>query len=107
MEEQAKQAKEAKEAKQAKPIYFICHNCGPAGKILLEQWTEHTDGPHTIDVIQHEEGVAMLVSKISIKPKAEGRQLFFSFCANCGEPTPPPIEIEEKHQYCNGCDAPF
>ena len=86
-------------SQEAKNVYFICHNCGPAGKILSEQWTKHTDGPHTIDVIQHEKGVAMLVSKISIKPKPDGKQLFFSFCADCGELTRPPVEIDERLQF--------
>ena len=106
-ERSVKMEEKAKQAKEAKPIYFICHNCGPAGKILSEQWTEHTDGPHTINVIQHEEGVAMLVSRISIKPKTDGKQLFFSFCADCGELTRPPVEIDEKLQYCDYCDTTF
>ena len=40
-------------------------------------------------------------------PIGDPQEKNFSFCADCGELTLPPVEIDEKHQYCNGCDAPF
>tara|TARA_B100001971_G_scaffold186282_1_gene186121 strand:+ start:2086 stop:2409 length:324 start_codon:yes stop_codon:yes gene_type:complete len=87
-------------------LVFICHNCGPAVRVLSEQWTEHIDGPHTIDVIQHEKEVAMLISSIEIHPRGKGKQISFDFCAECGDLIPPPISIDDLHLVCDTCLSP-
>ena len=87
-------------------LVFICPNCGPAVNVLSEQWSEHTDGPHSIEVIQHEEGVAMLIGSIELHPRRKGKQIAFSFCAECGDLVPPPISIDELHHVCDTCLSP-
>jgi hypothetical protein len=72
-------------------VCFICPNCGPGIPVLSELWIKDTDGPHTIDVIHHEDAVAVLVTSIELHTKVKGVQEIFNFCARCSELIRPPI----------------
>ena len=89
MERETKQ-----EVNESKAVCFICPNCGPGIPVLAEQWTKDTDGPHTIDVVQHEDGAAVLVTSIELHTKVKGGQRIFNFCARCSELISPPIPTE-------------
>ena len=48
-------------------VTFICHSCKNIGKVFVENWNKNDDGPFKVELIQHENKVAMLIDEIHIK----------------------------------------
>lgn len=86
---------------QAKPksqeingVTFYCEACNSIGKVYVEYWTNQSDGPYKIDLIQHDDFIAIAVDEIKIIRKPKGEILQFPFCGHCGQLLDKPMDSD-------------
>ena len=76
-------------------VTFICHCCKNIGKVFVENWNKNDDGPFKIELIQHENKVAMLMDEIHIKDSNGEEVLKYGYCGVCATMLHPPVETEK------------
>ncbi len=81
---------------QLKPesLTFYSHCCKKVGKVFVENWQNGSDGPFEIEIIYHEDMVAMVQSTIKIKEKINDDVKQYAFCGDCGSLINPPVSTE-------------
>ncbi len=72
------------ESKKESGIAFFCENCTLIGKVFVECWTNKSNGPFKIELLQHEDLIAFKVDEIRINKKPKGKIIRFPFCGHCG-----------------------
>ena len=75
-------------------VVFFCNTCNQVGKVFVECWTEESEGPHKIKLIQHSEIGAVEVDEIRITAKPKGKELRYHHCGSCGDSLPAPFDKE-------------
>ena len=63
-------------------IYF-CNSCGPFVKVYKEYWTNESEGPYKVELIQCANGQAIVIETIDIKPMPEGEPVEYNYCGHC------------------------
>ncbi len=79
---------------ETQSLTFYSHCCKKVGKVFIESWNKGSDGPFEIELIYHEEMIAMTQGVIPIKDNNNNPVLKFSYCGECGSLINPPIETE-------------
>ena len=80
--------------KKKNGVTFFCDTCKIVGKVLVECWTDKSDGPYKINLVQHENLMAMEVGQISINKKPKGDTIRFHFCGHCGHLLGNPMDTD-------------
>ena len=75
-------------------VTFFCNKCNSVGKVLVECWTDNSDGPYKIELIQHENLVAKKVEQIDIHKKPKGEIYKYHFCGHCGNILNKPLDSD-------------
>ena len=65
-------------------VTFFCYECNKVGRVFVECWTDRSDGPYKIELLQHEDIKAFKVDEIRINKKPKGKIIRFPFCGHCG-----------------------
>ena len=64
---------------------FFCEKCKSIVKIFVECWTDKSDGPYKIELVQHNNTIAIKVDEIPIHDKPKGKTSRFHYCGVCGQ----------------------
>jgi hypothetical protein len=75
-------------------VVFCCQSCDSIGKVYVECWTEKSDGPYKIDLVEHDLTGAIKVDEIQIVNKPGGKELRFYHCGDCGRILGHPQDID-------------
>jgi hypothetical protein len=75
-------------------VTFFCDRCNTVGKVFVECWTDGSDGPYKVDLVQHENHIAFAVGEIIITRKPKGDTIRYHFCGNCGQLLDTPIDFD-------------
>ena len=79
---------------ETKSLTFYSHCCKKVGKVFIETWDVGSDGPFEIELIYHEEMVAMIHSVIKIKESNNNDTVKYAYCGECAGLINPPVETE-------------
>jgi len=79
---------------ESNSLSFYCKNCRNIGKVMVEVWSEHSQGPVKLLLIQHDDFIAKVVDEIELNDSkcAEGHH--YPFCGDCGMLVTGPFETE-------------
>ena len=80
-------------------VCFICPDCGPFVRVIVEQWSDGSDGPNRLTLIQHYNKKAIVFDTIRVGSKRKKKQHLYNFCAECGLLIPPPISKERIKRF--------
>ena len=80
-------------------VCFICPDCGPFVRVIVEQWSDGSNGPNRLTLIQHYNKKAIVFDTIRVGSKCKKKQHLFNFCAECGLLIPPPISKERIKRF--------
>ena len=80
-----------------KSVTFLCHHCKGIVKVFVENWNQNSDGPFMIELVHHEEMVAMVVDTIDIKESNHKPIFKFAYCGVCGNLLNAPVETEKLY----------
>jgi hypothetical protein len=80
-------------------VCFICPDCGPFVRVIVEQWSAKADGPNELTFIQHDKRRAIVVDTIELQPTHDKEQRLFNFCVECGMLISHPIDEEFAKQF--------
>jgi len=88
--------KNPKQTKKQSPnnngVVFFCTNCNEIGKVYVECWTDTSEGPYKILLVQHSDEGAIIVDDIRISVKPRGEKIKYHHCGTCGEVLAPPYD---------------
>ena len=86
--------KQKERNQEPKGLTFFCEKCKTIGKVLVELWTEKSEGPYKLQLVQHKDYVAIIVDEIRINEKSNGEDIHFHYCGDCGNLLGGPYETE-------------
>ena len=78
-----------------KKVTFICHHCQYVGLVYIESWNQNSDGPFQIELVHHEDLVAMVAEVIELKKITKLNVYKYSYCVRCNSLLQAPIDTVE------------
>ena len=85
----------------SKGVTFFCYECNNVGRVFVECWTDRSDRPFKIELLQHEDLIAFKVDEIRINNKQKGKIIRFPFCGQCGQLLEKPMDSDYKEAMDN------
>ena len=79
---------------ETKSLTFYSQCCKKIGKVFIENWNKGSDGPFELELIYHDEMVAMIEGTIKIKKSNNNPVLKYAYCGECGSLINPPVETD-------------
>ena len=83
-----------KNKSETKSLTFYSHCCKKVGRVFVESWNKGSDGPYELELIYHEEMVAMINSVIKIKESNKKETIKYSYCGECAGLINPAVETD-------------
>ena len=78
-----------------KKVTFICHHCQDVGLVYIESWNQNSDGPFQIELVHHEDLVAMVAEVIELKKERIKKVFKYAYCVCCNSLLQAPIDTVE------------
>ena len=78
-----------------KKVTFICHHCQYVGLVYIESWNQNSDGPFQIELVHHEDLVAMVAEVIELKKITKLNVYKYAYCVRCNSLLQAPIDTVE------------
>jgi len=62
---------------------FVCPNCGPFVRVVVENWMLGVDEPSHFDFVHHINYEPQLAYKLQIQKPSDGQMVSIAHCAEC------------------------
>ena len=85
------------EFKREKGFFFFCNNCNDGVEVIAEYWTKDSDGPHRIELIQHNlNQIAITLEQINLQTNLiNGKETIYHYCGRCSNLIDQGCDVEE------------
>ena len=65
---------------------FYCLRCGSYKRVIREVWSQNSEGPDSIQLIQHKKMKPKIVDVIKLRREPRRPAYYLTICGKCGAP---------------------